>query len=337
MSVARHAAPPSWQEVGTVSVERVISVSPRKSGTHLLQELMVLLGYSIYGETIPPAQGVVGLSLRQRIDLAERFLHPDELANLDHRSDREGFVQTTNHLWQQVAELWQAKLAAINVPHSKLAFPELRHSLPMHPRAWQRPFASTPPGTCWMFHSLDIWRVDPSFLREWQSPSGPRLVLNYRDPRDALISMATFLSGDGGHQISRQPEAAVFRPILQGLPSMSDRITYLLRDPAIPLLADFESAISLLHHPDVCPVSFEELVGEQGAGTAASQLATVRRVMDHVESDLDPKAVAEKVYNRNSYSFHRGQIGAWQQLFTSEHRRLFDARFGHLLEIFAYA
>jgi hypothetical protein len=319
-----------------VSVERVIAVSPRKSGTHLLQELMVLLGYRVYGETIPPPEGVVGLSLRQRIDLAERYLHPGELAKLDHRGDRDGFIQTTNLLWYQVAELWQAKLAAINVSHTELAFPELRHNLPMHPRAWLQPFRSTPPGICWTFHSLDIWRLDLSFYHEWQSPSGPRMVLNHRDPRDALISMATFLSGDGGHPIARQPETAVFRPILRNLPTMSDRITYLLRDPAIPLLTDFETAISLLHHPDVCTVSFEELVGEEGGGGAAAQLAAVRRVVDHVESDIDPTVVAEKVFNRNAYSFHRGQIGAWRQLFTAEHNRLFAARFGHLLEIFHY-
>jgi hypothetical protein len=319
-----------------MSVERVIAVSPRKCGTHLLQELMVLLGYRIYGETIPPPQGFVGLSLRQRIDLAERYLHPDEVAKLDHRADRDGFIQTTNLLWNQVAELWQMKLAAINVFNTELAFPELRHYLPMHPRAWAQPFSSTPPGICWTFHALDVWRLDTTFYYEWQSPSGPRLVLNHRDPRDALISMATFLSGEGGHQITRQPETAVFRPILQNLPTMAERITYLLRDPAIPLLTDFEAAISLLHHPDVCTVSFEELVGGEGGGSAARQMGAVRRVADHVESDIDPAVVAEKVFNRNAYSFHRGQIGACHDLFTAEHNRLFAARFGHLLEIFGY-
>ncbi|MGP4022096.1 hypothetical protein [Actinomadura sp. 3N407] len=276
------------------------------------------------------------LSLRQRIELAERFAHPDQLSRLDRHKDREGFIQATNLLWYQVAELWQVKLAGINASNTRLAFPELDHGLPMHPHAWRQPFSATPPGICWTFHSLDIWRLDPAFYLEWQSESGPRLVLGYRDPRDTVVSMAAFLSREGGQRFTRQPEAAVFRPILRNLPSVSDRITYLLRDPAIPLLADFEAAISLFHHPDVCSVSFEELVGEQGGGTAARQLAAVRRVAEHVGSDIDPEVAVEKVFNRNSYSFHRGQIGAWKEVFTVEHTRLFAARFGHLLEEFHY-
>jgi hypothetical protein len=315
---------------------RVIAVSPRKSGTHLLQELMALLGYQTHGEAVPPREAVVTLSLRQRIELAEHFLHPDEQARLDYRTDREGLVQTTNILFFQVAEVLRAKLAAGNVCHTALAFPELEHPVRMHPRAWGRPFAATPQGICWTFHSLDIWRLDPAFFKEWPTPSGPRLVVSVRDPRDTLVSMARFLSGEGGHSFNRQPEAGIFRPILQNLPSLSDRITYLLRDPAVPLLSDFEAAISLFHHPDVCSVSFEELIGEQGGGSTERQLAAVRRVAEHVESDVDPEVVAEKVFNRNSYSFHRGRIGAWREVFTAEHNRLFAARFGHLLEIFHY-
>ncbi|MEV4805302.1 hypothetical protein AB0K18_35335 [Nonomuraea sp. NPDC049421] len=316
--------------------ERVIAVSPRKSGTHLLQELMILLGYHTDGEAVPPRAAVVALSLRRRIELARHYMHPIAAAELDHRADRDGFVQATNLLWFQVAELWRAKLAAGNVFHTKLASPELDQPVPMHPEAWGRPFSTTPPGICWTFHSLDIWRMDPAFLREWQSPEGPRVILGYRDPRDTLISMATFLSGEGGHALGRQPEAAVFRPILRSLPTMSERITYLLRDPAVPLLSDFEAAVSLFHHPDVCAVSFEELIGEQGGGSAERQLAAVRRVAEHVGTDMDPEVVVGKVYNRNAYSFHRGRIGTWREVFTAEHHRLFNARFGHLLEIFPF-
>jgi hypothetical protein len=321
----------------SMSVERAIVVSPRKSGTHLVQELMILFGYRMFGEAVTPADSAVALSLRQRVELAERFLHPDELARLDLHDDRDRFIRATNVLWFQVAEMWQTKLAATNVSHTELALPELNHRLRMHPEAWRQPLAATPPDICWTFHSLDIWKVDQSFYGEWQGAAGPRMVLNYRDPRDTLISMATFLAGDGGHTITRQPETAIFRPILRNLPDMADRITYLLRDPAIPLLADFDAAICLLHHPDVCTVSFEELVGVQGGGSTARQVAAVQRVADHVESDADAAVVAEKVFNRNAYSFHRGQIGAWRDLFSRKHHLLFAARFGHLLEMFDYA
>ncbi len=320
-----------------MSIERAIAVSPRKSGTHLLQELLVSLGYRIRGESVPPRDGIVGLSLRERLELAERFLHPDELAGLDLRGDRDGFVDATNRLWNQLAEIWEVKLAAINVSNTELSFPELRHRLRMAPDAWRRPFSDTPADICWTFHSLDLWRLDHGFYAEWQADWVPRLMLNYRDPRDTLISMVNFFSGASGHTFSRQPELAVFRPILQNLPELADRITYVLRDPAIPLLADFESAITLLYHPRVCTVSFEELVGPYGGGDAARQIAAVQRIADHLQVDTDAAAVAEKVYNPNSFSFHRGQIGAWRELFTRQHSLLFASRFGHLLELFDYA
>jgi hypothetical protein len=319
-----------------MQADRAVVVSPRKSGTHLLQELMVCFGYHAYGESLPPAEGRVALSPRERMVLAERFLHPVELANLDWRADRDRFIQATDLLWTQVADMWQVKLAATNVSNTELAFPNLRYQLSMHPEAWRRPFSDTPTDVCWIFHSLDVWRLDQDFCREWQA-GGPRLLLNYRDPRDTVLSMVNFLSGDSGHDFSRQPELAIFRPILRNIPDLADRITYVLRDPAIPVLSDFEAAISLFHHPQVCVVSFEELVGPQGGGTVAAQVAAVSRAAEHIQADADPDTVAGKLFNPKAYSFHRGQIGAWQDVFTIQHKRTFDARFGHLLEIFDYA
>ena len=297
----------------------------------------MLFGYYIHGESIPPADGRVALSMRDRITLAEHFLHPDELADLDWRTDRDRFVRATDVLWLQVANLWHVKLAGINVSNSELSFPDLGHSIPMHPDAWRQPFSITPQDVCWVMHSLDVWKMDWSFCREWHDEGEPRMVLNYRDPRDTLLSMVNFFSGDGGHEFSRQPEMAVFRPILQNIPDMAGRITYMLRDPAIPLLNDFEAAISLFHHPEVCAVSFEDLVGPNGGGTAAAQAAAVGRVAEHIEADIDPHVVAGKLFNPESWSFHRGQIGAWRDVFTAQHSAIFEKRFGHLLEVFNYA
>ncbi|MGP4022092.1 lanthionine synthetase C family protein [Actinomadura sp. 3N407] len=289
-------------EKGPARVERVIAVAPRKNGTHLVQELMVRLGYRVHGESVPPPDGAVELSIRQRLDLARHYLHPDEQARLDFRHDREGFVRTTNQLWFQVAEMWQTRLAAVNVTHTELSCPEAVHGLRMHPDAWRLPFGSTPANICWTAHALDLYRLDRAFYREWQSSWEPRLLLNYRDPRDTVVSLAAFLSGDD-YKINRQPESAVYRPILRGMPDVADRITYLLRDPTVPLLSDYEAAISLYHHPHVCAVSFEELVGPRGGGSAGRQVTAVRRVAEHVRADVDASAVAGTLFNSDAYSF----------------------------------
>lgn len=319
-----------------MGVARAIVVSPRKSGTHLVQELMMALGYQIHGESLPSIDNVVALSLRQRSALRDQYLHPDLRDAVDPAVDLDGFVATTNALWRQVAEIWQRRLGADTLTNTELSYPELGHTVLMRPDAWRLPFADTPAGVCWIFHSMDVWRSDRRFLDEWQRTGQPRFVLNHRDPRDAVVSMMNFLSGESGHVFTRQPEAAVLRPILRNITDPADRVTFLLRDRSMPLLADFDSAATLALHPSVCVVSFEELVGPDGGGTKARQVAAVRRVAEHVDAGVDAEAVAEKLFNSAAYSFHRGRIGAWHDLFTPLHRELFAERFGHLLEVFGY-
>ncbi|GAA3170026.1 MULTISPECIES: hypothetical protein [Nonomuraea] len=317
--------------------ERVIVVSPRKSGTHLVQKLMTALGYGIYGEPVPPESGRAAVSLRERLELAERFLHPDEFAALDVREDTKEFIRRTDRLLIQLGWIWQTRLAARNLSNVDLIRPEIDFELRMSEDAWTRPFWQTAPRLCWIFHSLDIWRMDQKFLNEWTTRQAPAMVLNHRDPRDALVSMANFFSGKSGITFRRFPESAVFGPILANLPDMESRITYMLTDPTIPLLHDYEAAVSWYHHPQVCKVAFEELAGPEGGGSRARQLAAVERVAGWAGTDADPEAVVGELFDRRSFTFHKGRIGAWREVFTARHSALFDARFGHLTDMFGYA
>ncbi|GAA2274491.1 hypothetical protein GCM10009853_030590 [Glycomyces scopariae] len=319
-----------------MSAERVLAISPRKSGTHLLQQLMVRLGYGIYGEPVPPEAGRAAFSLRERVELAERFAAPAEFADVDVRSDTDEFVRRTDRLLVQLGWVWQVRLAARNLSNLDLLMPDADFTMEMSPLAWTRPFNQTPPRLCWIFHSVDIWKMDQRFLHEWTVEGEPRIVLNIRDPRDALVSMVDFFAGEGGLKFRRFPESAVFGPILQSIPETADRITYALHDPAMPLLADYEAAISLLHHPEVCTVSFEDLVGPRGGGSRDAQVEATRRVVAHVDSGLDPEHLVDTLFDPGSFSFHKGRIGRWREVFTAEHEALFAQRFGHLLKVFGY-
>lgn len=319
-----------------MGAERVVVVSPRKSGTHLAQKLMVRFGYGIYGEPIPPEEGRAAFSLRERMELAERFLDPGELDDIDIRRDTAEFVRRTDTLLRQLGWIWQVRLAARNLSHAELAHPDAEFTLKMTPDAWRRPFWQTPPRLCWIFHSVDIWRMDQKFLNEWITNEHPRIILNVRDPRDALVSMVSFFAGDGGLKFLRFPESATFGPILQNIPDMKDRIGYALRDPAMPLLADYEAAISLFHHPRVCNVTFEELIGPEGGGSRSRQLAAVSRVAEHLAADESADKVVDALFDRTAFSFHKGQIGRWRDVFTADHNVMFKERFGHLLEVFGY-
>ncbi|HEX4815091.1 MAG TPA: hypothetical protein VFV66_20300 [Nonomuraea sp.] len=316
--------------------ERAIVISPRKSGTHLVQRLMALLDYGIYGEPVPSTEGRAAFSLRERLELAERYLAPEELADLDVKRDTKEFVRRTDLLLVQLGWIWQVRLAARNLSHVEVSHPDVDFELRMKEDAWRRPFWQTPPRLCWIFHSVDIWRMDPKFLNEWTTTGRPAMFLNYRDPRDALVSTVNFFAGAGGLTFRRFPESAVFRPIMESIPDLPGRITYALRDPALPLLSDYESAISLFHHPSVGKVAFEDLVGPDGGGSRARQVETVERVADRLGHDVDAAAIAAKLFDRGSFTFHKGEIGSWRKVFTRQHEELFNARFGHLLEIFGY-
>jgi hypothetical protein len=205
-------------------VERVIVVSPRKSGTHLIQRLMAFLDYGIYGEPVPPEEGRAAFSLRERLELAERFLDPAELADIDVKRDTKEFIRRTDLLLVQLGWIWQVRLAARNLSHVEVSHPDVEFQLRMKPDAWRRPFRQTPPRLCWIFHSVDIWRMDPKFLNEWTMNAQPIMFLNYRDPRDALVSTVNFFAGAGGLEFRRFPESAIFRPILESISDLSDRI-----------------------------------------------------------------------------------------------------------------
>src|ERR1044071_1990056 len=119
---------------------------------------------------------------------------------------------------------------------------------------------------------------------------------------------------------------------MRSLPGLAERLTYALRDPAIPLLEDYERAIGLFHHPEVCTVDYADLVGPEGGGDRDRQLAAIERVAAHLGRGVTAAAVADGLYDRSSFTFHKGQIGSWREVFTAEHEARFEARFGHLLE-----
>ena len=74
---------------------------------------------------------------------------------------------------------------------------------------------------------------------------------------------------------------------------------------------------------DVTPDRTEE-VHEQAVGEV------------HVGSEEDPEAVADRVYNPDSWSFFQGRTGGWRELFTRRNLDQFREQYGDLLEQFGY-
>jgi hypothetical protein len=315
--------------------ERVLVVSLMKSGTHLIQELFVGLGYGIYGQSRIPDEIRPVIDGETRLRMARLVYDGDVLARLETREEPR-FTELTDQAWEALGWAWQIRLGlplenryGYELTNDGLIEEALRRSAASD-------FADTPGRVCWVLPELDVKRVDGRFVREWAETGEPRIVFNYRDPRDVLLSMVNFLAGRTGKGFGAFSDFQIFARILESKRSLDEQLTYALTDPAFPGSADFERALWLLHHPNVCKVSFEELVGPEGGGSTEAQARTVERVAEFVGADPE-NGIAERLYRRDAFSFYKGQIGAWRDVFTPEHLRLFERRFGEVLSLYGYA
>lgn len=88
----------------------------------------------------------------------------------------------------------------------------------------------------------------------------------------------------------------------------------------------------------VCPVFFENLVGQEGGGSRLKQLKEVRRIANHLQLKMDDEELDQRSQNLfgkpGEKTFRSGQIGSWKQHFTAEHIRNFKRIFGkELIEL----
>ncbi|MFB9451995.1 hypothetical protein Dvina_18695 [Dactylosporangium vinaceum] len=316
---------------------RVIVISLMKSGTHLVKELMLALGYGVYGHVrvTPDCRPVLDSATRVRI---AGLVHGPERAAALAGLPEPQFLAATDQAWEALAWSWQQRLG---IPLVNLYGTELVNSSLVADavrRSAGSRFADTPEGVCWMLHEFDVKRIDANFLHEWAETGEPRIIFNYRDPRDTMLSLVNFLCGETGRGLSAFRNLSAFSRILLSMPSLEQRLTYALKDDSFPCQdGDYRRMAWLLHHPDVCATSFEELVGPNGGGSREVQVRAVKRLSDFLGADeRTPEDIVDTLYNPGAFSFFQGQIGAWRDVFTAEHRRLADERFGEVLTRYGY-
>jgi hypothetical protein len=307
-----------------------------KSGTHLLQELMVALGYGMYGHvrTNPEIRPV--LDEQARWQVARMACGPDTIADLETAS-KERFAEITDQAWDGLAWSWQIRFGQPLVTWYTQELVDTGMVEQVHRRVVGSDFAATPPGVCWVFNNFDIHRIDGHFLHEWSETGQPKVIFNYRDPRDMTLSMVNFLGGGTGRGFSAYNDFSVFSDILKSKATVAEQLTYALTDPCFPAQQDLHRMYWLLNHPAVCKTSFEDLVGPPGGGSADAQDRTLRRIFEFLGvSDKEPADVAAELFKPSAFSFYRGQIGAWREAFNDQHRRLASDRFGNVLSQYGY-
>jgi sulfotransferase 6B1 len=146
-----------------------------------------------------------------------------------------------------------------------------------------------------------------------------------RDPRDNLVSFFHYLLAQPNHPLHphfaamRDDHARLLACILgfadaEGRPVIRD-IGWRLRN-----------WVAWEQVPGVVHLRFERLVGPQGGGDAAAQLAEVEKILAALGINaeaLSAEEIAARVFDRSVHSFRRGESGGWRRHFRAEHVEAF--------------
>ncbi|MFF2079064.1 hypothetical protein ACFVXG_30470 [Kitasatospora sp. NPDC058162] len=298
---------------------------------------MLELDYRIVGATRPSERNIPVFDTAQRKKIAALVHSPEVLAEICSTEGTPEFVQRTDEAWSALSWSWYRRFGQpVANRYGQDRYDQVDITA-TNPRISSTRFDETPEGLCWIWHDLDISKVDGSFIGEWCDTAEPPVILNYRDPRDALVSLINFVEGKTPKGFGNFYERRVFNAILLGKSTMHEKIDYALRDPYFLARTEFEKSLWLLNHPGVCKVRYEDLVGPRGGGSRQVQVDTVGRVLQHVGAgDQDAEKIADRIYNTDSWSFHKGGTGGWREAFSPANEKLFNELYGDVLAQYGY-
>jgi len=159
-------------------------------------------------------------------------------------------------------------------------------------------------------YKSDFGNRDHPFLQN------PALFI-YRNPLDIVASEANYY-----HKSTK----TAFSGYLSGL-TYSQRLTKLINDKW--LLGSIRDRVSQFiawtYFDNVISLSFEELIGDLGGGNNNIQKQLVWSIQLKLQVPGKPTAFASQVFNKNSDTFFKGQIGGYKEHFKEEHYERFKA------------
>jgi len=174
---------------------------------------------------------------------------------------------------------------------------------------------------------VDTVRRAPHGNRAHPFAYHPSLFI-YRNPLDIVASEANYYHEDG---------ATSFAGYLGSL-SPEERLLRLIDDRW--LLGNIRDRVSKfaawLDFANVLPLSYEELVGAQGAGSDAAQNDLVWSLMLRLHVPGRPAEIAGKVFNPESATFRSGRIGGHERRFTPAAWEKFRALPQDFMQVFGY-
>lgn len=171
----------------------------------------------------------------------------------------------------------------------------------------------------------------------WTQPLGYRMqavtqlpiLFMFRHPFDILLSEANYFHKPGSSLFFRRLENIPFDKRLELLAN-DPYLFGTLRDRILPFSP-------WLDFSNVLPLSYEDLVGDEGGGDSHRQRKLVWAIMLKLQVGGDPDLVKSTLYNTNARTFFKSQIGRHREFFTDgiwNSLRLLNKDY---LELFGYS
>jgi hypothetical protein len=176
--------------------------------------------------------------------------------------------------------------------------------------------------------------IESEEYRRIAEKRGARVFFITRDPRDQVVSHVFHYRTHTDHALH-----PYFR---DRVPDLDDALFAGIRGFGPGPDGHLADVSTFFHYflgwkdvPETCAMTFEDLVGPLGGGSAERQLACVRTVLRHAGFPLRNAAaarfIAARVFSRQSPTFRAGRIGGWREYFKPAHVEAFKEVAGQLL------
>src|SRR5215210_7628205 len=292
---------------------RIVANAIPKSGTHLLDRLLVLLGFGMVdlGGTRPHLA-----KSNYRFPLVNRRLKsilglrkPEDVMGIGPHLVDGGRLPAIRRFLRGRGE--KVTIGVVSPQHI-------------------RRLSKVPDGGFVNAHCIYTPELADLFRQE-----GMKTVCILRDPRDVAVSQMHYI---------KQLENHFAHEGYMTLPSDSERLLVSIRGGELggrklqSLDERYRQFLRWERDGGAAVVKFEDLVGTKGGGSAEAQRLAVERVARHlgVKVEEATMGVVEEGLFGVGRTFRKGQIGGWREEFSAEHERAVAGVVGPLLVELGY-
>jgi hypothetical protein len=298
---------------------RIVANAIPKSGTHLLDRLLVLLGFRMVdlgGMRPHLAESNYRFPLiNQRLKSILGLRKPEDVMGIGPHLVEGGRFPPARRFLRGRGE----KVTVGVVSPQRIS------------RRWlTRRLSKVPNGGFVNAHCIYTPELADLFRQQ-----GMRTVCILRDPRDVVVSQMYYI---------KQLKNHFAREEYMALPSDRERLLVSIRGGELggrklqSLDERYRQFLGWEREGGAVLVKFEDLVGTKGGGSAEAQRLAVERVASHlgVEVEQGTMGVVEEELFGVGRTFRKGQIGGWREEFSKEHARATREIAGPLLVELGY-